>query len=286
MVKVCTKCKVEKELTDFYKDKKNKIDGCFYICKECSKEYSRKNKERDSNRNKKYYKENKEKIDLRNKKYREDNNYTKKYYSKNKKDILSKNKKYYNNNKEEILLQKKEYAENNKDEIKQTKRKRYLKNKESVIETAKIYYKNNKDKINEAKRKYYLKNKKSIVRRVCEYERNRIKTDPLFKMKRYLRTRTYIAFKNKGYRKTSKTQEMLGIDWEVAKQHIERQFNKGMNWNNYGEWHIDHIIPLSSASTSERLKELCHYTNLQPLWAEDNLSKSDKIIEQQTLLRI
>ena len=101
-----------------------------------------------------------------------------------------------------------------------------------------------------------------------------------------LRNRTYIAFKNKGYRKTSKTQEMLGVDWEVAKQHIERQFTKGMNWNNQGEWHIDHIIPLASASTLERLKELCHYTNLQPMWAEDNLIKSDKIIGQQTILRI
>ena len=59
-----------------------------------------------------------------------------------------------------------------------------------------------------------------------------------------------------------------------------------MNWDNHGEWHIDHIIPLSSANTEEELIKLCHYTNLQPLWAEDNLSKSDKIIEQQTLLRI
>ena len=105
-------------------------------------------------------------------------------------------------------------------------------------------------------------------------------------MKCNLRRRTHHAFKNKGYSKNTKTQKMLGIDWEVAKQHIERQFTKGMNWNNQGEWHIDHIMPLASASTPERLKELCHYTNLQPLWAEDNLNKSDKIIEQQTLLRI
>jgi hypothetical protein len=95
-----------------------------------------------------------------------------------------------------------------------------------------------------------------------------------------------MAFRNKGYSKNTKTQEMLGVDWEIAKQHIERQFTKGMNWENQGEWHIDHIIPLSSANTPERLKKLCHYTNLQPMWAVDNLSKSDSINGQQTLLRI
>ena len=79
---------------------------------------------------------------------------------------------------------------------------------------------------------------------------------------------------------------MLGVEWEVAKQHIGRQFTKGMNWDNHGDWHIDHIIPLASAKTPERLKQLCHYTNLQPLWAKENISKSDKIIGQQTLLRI
>ena len=101
-----------------------------------------------------------------------------------------------------------------------------------------------------------------------------------------LRSRTYSAFKNKGYKKNSKTQEMLGVDWEVCKAHIERQFTKDMTWDNQGEWHIDHIIPLSSANTEEELKKLCHYSNLQPLWAVDNLIKSAKINGQQTLLRI
>jgi hypothetical protein len=105
-------------------------------------------------------------------------------------------------------------------------------------------------------------------------------------MKNNLRSRTWIAFKNKGYSKTSKTQEMLGVDWEVCKAHIERQFTKGMNWDNQGEWHIDHKIPLASANTEKELKKLCHYSNLQPLWAEDNISKSDKINGQQVKFRI
>jgi hypothetical protein len=54
-------------------------------------------------------------------------------------------------------------------------------------------------------------------------------------------------------------------------------FMAGMNWSNHGKWHIDHITPLSSAKTADELYTLCHYTNLQPLWAIDNLRKHDKI---------
>ena len=61
-------------------------------------------------------------------------------------------------------------------------------------------------------------------------------------------------------------------------KHIESQFEPWMTWDNHGEWHIDHIIPLASATTKEEIKKLCHYTNLQPLLAEENLSKGDKIL--------
>jgi len=68
--------------------------------------------------------------------------------------------------------------------------------------------------------------------------------------------------------------------------YIEKQFTKGMSWKNHGEWHIDHIIPLSSAKTEKELYELCHYTNLQPLWKTDNLSKNNKIPNVQMKLTI
>ena len=110
----------------------------------------------------------------------------------------------------------------------------------------------------------------------------------MYRLKRALRLRACNAFKRGGYSKNTKTQEMLGVDWDVAKAHIERQFTKGMTWDNHGYygWHIDHIIPLASAKTEEELLKLCHYSNLQPLWAADNLSKKDKIIETQVKLRI
>jgi len=176
----------------------------------------------------------------------------------------------------------KAYQEANKDKIKATKKAYYEANKEKIKDKDKAYYEANKDK----RKAWCEANKDKIKDYYKAYQKQKRKTDALYKLKHNLRARTYKAFKNKGYSKNTKTQQMLGVDWEVAKKHIERQFKKRMNWDNYGEWHIDHIIPLASAKTEERLKRLCHYTNLQPLWAEHNISKGNRIINQQTLLRI
>lgn len=110
---------------------------------------------------------------------------------------------------------------------------------------------------------------------------NRKKNDLLFKVRCSLSSRTSIAFKSKTYRKTSGIKELIGCKMSYAKKHIEKQFTKGMYWKNYGEWHIDHIIPLCSANTEEELRLLCHYTNLQPLWAFDNISKNGKYCEKE-----
>ena len=77
---------------------------------------------------------------------------------------------------------------------------------------------------------------------------------------------------------------MIGCDLKTIKAHLEKQFTKGMNWENQGKWHVDHIIPCASAKTEEELIKLFHYTNLQPLWAIDNILKKDKIIEKQLFL--
>ena len=143
---------------------------------------------------------------------------------------------------------------------------------------SKAYYKDNKDKAKAYQKDYREANKDKRKAYERDYARERRKTDPLFKLKAYIRTRNSQAFSRKGYKKTSKTQELLGTDYEITKKHIEKQFTKGMCWDNYGDWHIDHITPLASANTEEELKKLCHYTNLQPLWALDNIKKGDKIL--------
>lgn len=94
----------------------------------------------------------------------------------------------------------------------------------------------------------------------------KLKTDMRNSVNRYLKYRS------------QKTFDIVGCSPEFLKEHLESQFIDGMGWDNRVEWHIDHIIPLSSAKTEDDLYRLCHYTNLQPLWAEDNLKKSNKIL--------
>lgn len=132
------------------------------------------------------------------------------------------------------------------------------------------------------KREEYLRNietyKAQTKRRVRDYKKeysNLIKSDIRY-FKHSLRNRIYQAFKYRNMEKNISTSKLLGCTFEVAKKHIEMQFTKGMNWGNYGEWHIDHIKPLASAETKEELESLFNYKNLQPLWAKDNLSKGGK----------
>ena len=164
------------------------------------------------------------------------------------------NKEYYQANKEIILANNKKYREANK---------------ESILANNKEYRKNNKHKKSD-----YFNN----------YQKNRKKTDLLFKLKCNLSNRIRAALKNKKIIKSQSTLNMIGCDLETIKAHLEKQFTKGMNWENQGEWHIDHIIPCASAKTEEELIKLFHYTNLQPLWAIDNILKKDKIIEKQLFL--
>jgi hypothetical protein len=72
--------------------------------------------------------------------------------------------------------------------------------------------------------------------------------------------------------------DIVGCTQEFLKEYIENKFVDGMTWENQGEWHIDHRIPLSSANSEDEIYKLCHYTNLQPLWGEDNRIKSNKIL--------
>ena len=75
-----------------------------------------------------------------------------------------------------------------------------------------------------------------------------------------------------------RSKELTGADIDVVKAHLERQFVDGMTWENRGAWHVDHIRPCASFDLTdpEQQRQCFHYTNLQPLWAEDNLAKSDR----------
>lgn len=109
------------------------------------------------------------------------------------------------------------------------------------------------------------------------YTKTKRMNSPLFKIKSNLRNRLHKAYKRIRENKKTNTINILGANYITAKKHIEEQFKEGMTWENYGEWHIDHIVPLASANTEEELIKLFHYTNTQPLWAEENMRKGCSI---------
>ena len=100
----------------------------------------------------------------------------------------------------------------------------------------------------------------------------------MYNIARSVRSRIRRFLKSKNVTKRNKTFDIVGCTPQFLKEYLETQFTDGMSWDNRSEWHIDHIIPLSSVKTEDELYKLCHYKNLQPLWAEDNLKKSNKIL--------
>lgn len=170
-----------------------------------------------------------------------------------------------------------------------------INNYENVVRGKKIYYENNKETILAKKREQWKNNEynsegekekrakerheKSLIRKKeyqKEYRIKRHNSDGLFRLKYSLRRRIKDFITNK----TKKTEEILGCSWMEFKLHIEKQFTKGMTWENHGVngWHLDHIKPLSIAKSEDELYKLNHYSNLQPLWGDENIRKSNKLI--------
>lgn len=109
------------------------------------------------------------------------------------------------------------------------------------------------------------------------YQRKKRKEDPVFLMACRMRCRLHQALKSKGIKKNTKSEKMLGCSFGKFKKHIESLFTDGMSWDNKDEWHIDHIVPVSCATTVEGLEKLFHYKNCRPMWASDNMSKGDRL---------
>jgi hypothetical protein len=150
-------------------------------------------------------------------------------------------------------------------------------NPERAKTRAAAYYEANASKIKAASAAWQSANRDRVRIRRRRYKQDRCQKDPVFDLECRLRRRTHRAFSDQKYRKTSPTSRMLGCSWEEARAHIEALFVDGMSWDNRSRWHIDHSMPLASAKTEEELVALCHYTNLQPLWAEDNHAKGCKL---------
>ena len=238
--------------------------------KEKRLEYHKKYYDANQDKIKAYREANKEKIKVQQKEWREKNLDLKKNTDKN----------YYRNNLEKAKLSRKLWAEKNAERKKIMDKNYYEKNKEKHYLAGKAYRELNKEKVKLYHKNYREINKKRLNARRSVYVEERRKTDIQFKLSLNLRFRLNRAIR--GNYKAGSAIRDLGCSIEELKKHLESKFQEGMSWDNwsYEGWHIDHIKPLASFDLTDRnqLLQACHYTNLQPLWAKDNIAKSDKII--------
>lgn len=198
-----------------------------------------------------------------NKKYKRE--YSKKYRQTDRAKELHKerNRKYIKTNKHKETNKKYRESEGGKKASKRASKK---------------YYESNKKELNIISKKYKHLHKKELNEKKRIYDIERRKTDPLFNLKGRIRSIIGKAIRTMGYKKKSKTEEILGCSFEEFKQHIESKWESWMSWENYGKyncefnfgWDIDHIVPLSSAKTEEEIIKLCHFSNVQPLCSHIN----------------
>lgn len=140
------------------------------------------------------------------------------------------------------------------------------------------YYLNNKEDILEKNREYLKTYKEIYKERRNKLNKEKLKTDVCFRLSHYLRRRINSAIKRD--QRAGSAVSDLGCSVQFFKTYIESKFQNGMTWDNHGDWHLDHIQPLSSFDLMDREQFLkaAHYTNYQPLWAEDNLKKSNSLL--------
>lgn len=183
------------------------------------------------------------------------------------------------------------HKEANKARYKANEKKYYADNQGRLKEKARVYREQNPEKVSACKKRCYQKNKpppkppapKAATRRQTRKELNkyfceRRKRDPAFKISAYMRNMLRRVLVRSGHQKIGKTTDLLGYGAKDLIRSIESKFLSGMSWENYGEWHIDHKRPLSVMIKEGETRPaiLNALSNLQPLWAADNISKGAK----------
>ena len=257
MIKVCTKCNIEKTIDEYYKVGKKKNGDIKYRsdCKSCQNQY-----------NKQYHQDNKEHISKREKQYRQDN----------KERIIEYGKQYYQENKEHIIKYSKQYRQKHKKEI-SIKRKQYHKQ----------YRQNHKEERKQYNKQYRQNHKKELSIKRKQYNKIRRSTDLEFKLKDNVRVRINNAIHRqlgKNTKKSACTHELLGISMDKYIRWIEFQLKDSWTWDNWGsDFHIDHVYPIAAHDLSKKEKQFkaFNWKNTRPLCKKKNASKSDKIIPRE-----
>lgn len=156
-------------------------------------------------------------------------------------------------------------------------KRRYEEHKDAMLAAQKEYYEKNKPAIRKQRAEYRKANRDAIRVQQMKRQRERRRTDKTFALITALRHRMTNALAGKAS-KAARTIELLGCTGAEAMAHIERQFKPGMSWDNRREWHVDHIKPLAKFDMTDpaQQRQAFHYTNLQPLWASENMAKGAK----------
>jgi hypothetical protein len=187
--------------------------------------------------------------------------YNTQYYKDNTEKIKETTRIYTKTNRNEILSKKREYVRINKERLLVYKHVYYETHKDTMLEQARLYRKTHRAEINKSLKKYKDKT-------------------PSYRMAHNLRTRLGMFLKGKT--KYYKMEELLGCSFTFFQEYITSLFSEGMGFENYGRWgwHLDHKVPCESfdLTNPEEQKKCFHYTNLQPMWWYDNLSKGSKVI--------
>jgi hypothetical protein len=169
-------------------------------------------------------------------------------------------KAYYEANKRRILARQKAYVQANRGRKSATDR---------------LYRQAHKEETRAYQREYKIRNREKLN----EKQRERYRNKPHFRIAALLRNR--LNFVLNGKRRAQSLLDLLGCSAQEARRYIESQFLPGMSWDNHGKWHIDHRKPLKGPGVDltdpAQLAELCHYTNLQPLWGPENIRKSNRM---------
>ncbi len=294
-MKTCTKCGVEKDEGEFYRRKNGDLRG---ECKECARAkmqaYRKAHPEKIKEQKKADYE-----------KYREARVKTiRRHYQENKERYQKQAKKYREENSTVLQQRHKKYREENRERLKKRRTKRDVENREALNKHRREYVERYPDRVKEQSKRYYEKNRESLAAKNKKYRearladpelaaidreksrrtrRERYWKNPQTRLRSVLRGRVITALKSKGVAKSKKTTDLIGCGIEQLRAHLEAQFTEGMSWDKLGAHgiHIDHIRPCASFDlTDPEQQKICfHYTNLQPLWAKDNLSKGAKYEE-------
>lgn len=233
--------------------------------KECQRKYYLEHKEKWAKR----YIENRKEI----------KKYQKKYRIEHKEQSKEKHKKYYQEHKEEIKKYRKEHYIENREYQKSYDKQYRKKHKEKRKKQHEQDYNNNKERYKKCSKKWRAENKERLKEYFKKYYREKRKINPKYRLSKSMSIsirRSLKSGKNGGHWE-------IFVDYNLSDlmKHLEKQFSKGMNWKNYGKWEIDHKIPqkVFNFDKPEHIdfKRCWALDNLQPLWAEENLRKRDKL---------